>query len=248
MASIDVVVPVGPRHWQFVPRLLKNLSQSEFAIGNVILAPSGTGRFPPCVARGLHQSVTILPTLASASASTNRNRGWDSATADFVAFCDADDYYHRERLGHALRVARETSASVVIHNYWKLRPRRVLSPRISEFAIVTPSEIRQLNPTRNLSDIRLEQGGANIHVSDPPQRSWRVHHGHPIIRTDVKVRYREFPYGEDGFLLQECLEAGISMAYTSARLSLYEPLAVKSASSWIMATARHQGARALRRA
>lgn len=247
MESVDVVVPVGPRHWNFVPRLLANLSESESPIGNVIIAPSGPGEFPSEVLRVTDQSVRILPTLACASASTNRNRGWDAATADFVAFCDADDYYHRERIGHALVVARKANASVILHNYWRLRPKRVLSPRVPQSSVVTPSEIRWLNPTLDLDDIRLEQGGANIRVSNTTRRMWRVHHGHPIVRTDVKIRYREVPYGEDGLLLQECLQEEISIAYTSAKLSLYEPLSLESASNWILGRARHHAARALRR-
>ena len=65
------------------------------------------------------ESARII-SLPHSNAGHCRNIGIEAAVGEYLAFCDADDYFAEDLLNVSLRRAEETGADIVGFNYWKV--------------------------------------------------------------------------------------------------------------------------------
>ena len=76
-------------------------------------------------------AIEVSPTNIGPGAA--RNRGWNLATSDFIAFLDSDDSWHPEKLRLQGEVVRMFPESVLFgHGYLVLRPGEVASRDVDE--------------------------------------------------------------------------------------------------------------------
>lgn len=72
---------------------------------------------------------------ANAGVSAARNRGMAEAQADWVAFCDADDVWHEDKLAIvAAAIERAEDADLVFHDFWSIESGLVVDARSTHSA------------------------------------------------------------------------------------------------------------------
>lgn len=244
LGSITVVTPVGPNHLTFVPRHLRNIYSHSVARVEVVLAPSAP---IPESDRLLqtYPNLRILEPQVSASAAFNRNRGWDVATTDFVAFCDVDDYYFPWRL-EIMEFALVTyQADVGYHGYLHLRNPRFIAAQVPKSPTVVPPEtIAALNDWRipNLED--TVRGRNNLRF---PGSGVAAHFAHVVVRRTVRDRFPLIQHGEDGVFGLQCMLSGHRIILVNAVLSIYDPLSPSTLVKFAQGRARHHAVSWIRR-
>lgn len=87
--KVSVIIPVY-RHPELLHRAIRSVKQQSYTNNEVILVDSSDIETPPTVDKHIHQQPEG-PAKA-------RNAGLDSAEGDLIAFLDADDYWHRNKL------------------------------------------------------------------------------------------------------------------------------------------------------
>lgn len=234
--SITVVTPVGPNHLSFVPRHLRNIYSNCVAHVEVVLAPSAP---IPGADRLLktYPNLRILEPLVSATAALNRNRGWDVATTDFVAFCDVDDYYLPWRLEVMESALITHGADVGYHGYLHLRsPRFMATKGPRSPAVISPESIAAVNEGRVASLDDTARGRNNLHF---PGNVVDAHLAHVVVRRTVRNRFPLIRHGEDGVFGLQCLRSGHRILLVNAVLSIYDPLTVGTLARFAQGRARH---------
>lgn len=102
MASVSVVIPCY-RCADTIERAVASVANQTVRPAELILVDDGSGDQTPAVLTRLRLlygedwiRVLLLPCNVGVSAA--RNAGWESASSDFVAFLDADDSWHPEKI------------------------------------------------------------------------------------------------------------------------------------------------------
>lgn len=120
--KVSVVVPVSgadPHLWEAVA----SLRRQSRAPPEVVVVHSGD---EDEVARGLPDAAWCtyanVPARGPAAA---RNRGIDLASGDVIGFCDADDWWHPEKLARQLPVLHRTGADLVYADEYLRRDGRL---------------------------------------------------------------------------------------------------------------------------
>ncbi|WP_190277061.1 glycosyltransferase family 2 protein [Candidatus Planktophila versatilis] len=230
----SVVVPIIPKHFVYLPKLLKEFESEEESVGEIIICASSTidtdlSRLQLIKSESnLSKLIRILSTDLYQTAGLNRNRGWESALFPVVSFIDADDTYHPKRLKILNEVLEATGADCVVHDYYRLTPRFRFKLSVNKFSRVSTSdEMRKANsgiksdhdPADN-----LYRGETNLRLPSNVSKRSRIHHGHATVKTKILLRFSDRRFGEDGELLQKIVNSGLDLVYLDAKLSIYDRL------------------------
>lgn len=235
--SVTVVVPLVPAHDKFVPNLIEQLSQERDVIASVVLSRSSARnrnvRMLLDEVASLQSDhgieIEVIATHRQQLAGQNRNRGWFRVRTPFTAFLDADDEYAQDRLARLLEVAESEASDLVIHDFML---KTVETDKIPKTSWTTQDLVRSdalyeatFAQGRNRQKEGQTPGDTNVIVPPNSTQYTSVHHGHILVRTDLRrtFRYSTLYPGEDGQFCRDVLWGGGTVTYIPARLSAYRP-------------------------
>ncbi len=235
--SITVVVPLVPAHDHFLPNLIGQLSSERDVIAKVVLARSSARsrnmRELFGTVRRLEADygvrINVLATHRQQLAGQNRNRGWHNVQTPFTAFLDADDEYAQDRLSTLMQVAESENSDLVLHDF-------MLKERETDVLPMATWSTQDLIRTEYLYEATFAEGrdraregrtpgDTNVRVPQEGAKVRRVHHGHVLVRTEMRKTYafsNLYP-GEDGQFCRDILWGGGRVVYVPAQLSAYRP-------------------------
>jgi len=231
---ITLVIPLVPKHDQYLPDLLSGLGADRVLIDKVVLARSelpswkrrAFSRWADDLAQKIGVRVETSSTSKRCTAGINRNRGWQISNSMYTAFVDADDSYSASRLHLLLNVAEEFNSNLVLHDYWLPHElQESAAPDIWGMDEVVQDDVL-LEATFPVGRDRHSEGrnpgDTNINVP-PMTREQRVAHGHTLVRTDIypAIRFGPIYPGEDGQFCRDVLWFLGRVSYVPARLAVY---------------------------
>jgi glycosyltransferase involved in cell wall biosynthesis len=212
LPSISICIPCIPKHLDKLPRMLRSIATQTMKPKEVIVALSSfTGDAGELEMKlSATYPVRILPTSEKLYAGGNRERAIKVATGDLIAFLDADDEIHPQRLEIISQLAAETNAKCIL----------------TTFVYDKDREADYFEHRYNWRDARLKRGkalyedtasddNASAPVLKPAPLSskggWTsIVHGNPTCAIEVfsQVHPRNIAQrGEDAYFLREVLVA-----------------------------------------
>ena len=102
--KISCVIPVFNGE-KFLRETLESIGNQTLAPLEIVVADDGSSDASLDIARGF--PLVRIVTQKTAGPAATRNLGWRSARGDFVAFLDADDLWHPEKLAIQSEILRE---------------------------------------------------------------------------------------------------------------------------------------------
>jgi glycosyltransferase involved in cell wall biosynthesis len=201
MVSFSIVIPCYPAHFKFLNRIVEQINKFNtapgFDIKEIIIAASETTSIDIQVAS--KYPIVNHTTTARCNAATNRNRGWERVTGDWIVFLDADDFYHPDKIKITYDVLSQYSnIDCIVHSYnFGTSPGSTFLKPIEAYNIVSNQIIHDhMFPDNIWHDRNPDNGGYNISHPAPPIR---ISHGMPTVRASSTIRYNKgLRYGEDG--------------------------------------------------
>lgn len=209
----SIVVPCHPPHFRLIRRIIDNIQAFHVtetcSIKEIIFAASETNGDIP-IPSECRYPIIIHSTRSKCNAATNRNRGWERATGEWIVFLDSDDVYHVDklRITYDLLTAHP-DADCLAHSYVRHGSNFVQSPILTFNAVTGPSIYATMFPDHTWRERNPERGGFNIHM--PSEFTFPVHHGVVTVRKSSHIRFKEsLNFGEDGrFCSQHAFEKKI---------------------------------------
>jgi glycosyltransferase involved in cell wall biosynthesis len=212
-----VVIPLIPQHDFEIKRILRLLAKEQHLIKEVIICRSETKISEASIKRryakyansvGFDREINVNCVSSIARDGTNRNRGWQTATTEYVAFMDADDLYAEMRLTKLIEAFKSTRADGILHSYSSsVLPREFCdTPEIA---------------TRTIS-VKKNEIGVDCLV-DSLGNELKVHFAHITVRNQVKDSLMftdRFP-GADWEFATQLVSQGFNVQYLNQELSAW---------------------------
>jgi teichuronic acid biosynthesis glycosyltransferase TuaG len=116
--KISVIIPAYNAAKTIVTTIQSILNQSYPACEIIVVDDCSTDNSTEIVRQHFKDEVILITLCTNAGPSTARNRGWDYASGEYVAFVDADDQWHREKLAICAKaLAAKPSTELLWHHY-----------------------------------------------------------------------------------------------------------------------------------
>jgi glycosyltransferase involved in cell wall biosynthesis len=222
---ISVIIPCYPPHIELLLRCLQSTAGQTLKPDQVIICLSEANSE---LARGLERlfspliPVQVIETTEKQTAGQNRNRGLNVAKGDIVAFIDADDIMHPQRLEIMQKIIASKNSSLVLHDY----SNRTLDFNyydLSNLKIITANQILEATfgspPVRNIELETGSNGDTNLSIGI----TCKIQHGCVAVkRDDAKaVGFTDMPMGEDGRFCRDMLWKYRNATFVAAKLVDY---------------------------
>jgi glycosyltransferase involved in cell wall biosynthesis len=234
----SIVIPVIPRHFHYLKKLLDELMQEDEYIGEIHVCASSVDqtsllKLKQIIAHStLDAKTQVHSCLDMKTAGENRNYGWKKAIFEIVVFLDADDLYYPKRLEVVIEVMNTHRADAVVHDYYRMVPKFFFTLNNNEnYSVVSAEKLYQINRSKfekSLPIGNLYAGESNLIVMGLDSKKRKVHHGHLTVRRDVPLRYTNRSLGEDGELILEILKSGYNLVYLPLKLSIYDRFSMRN--------------------
>lgn len=234
--TLSAVISLVPAHLRFLDSLLSNLLSSTHPFSEVIIVASGFGRR----VRSLESISGRLPfenmklvQCSLQSAGANRNLGWKHATAELVAFLDADDLYHPLRNSIAAKSFQNQQFDLFLNSFVPFQTegevQRHLNsdPRGSEQTFSSIDFFHGTLVERARDRVAEISGTATSTVLEftNKQATFPIHHAHAIVRNTLKKDFRFHEIfgmrNEDSIFVRDILESGADIVVSAQQLSFY---------------------------
>lgn len=121
MATISVIIPCY-NAGEYIEKTLRALEQQTLQDFEVIAvddcSSDNTAEVIRTIAAGSNLQITLLQNEVNSGPALSRNRAIDASCAEFVCFCDSDDWYEEDYLQLMYEKSQEENADIVIADYY----------------------------------------------------------------------------------------------------------------------------------
>lgn len=155
--AVSVILPVrnGAR---FLPQTLDSIAANATVEMEVIAVDDGSTDASPAILRS-NPLVSRVLVLSGKGPAAARNAGLQAASADFVAFLDADDLWPRATLERLLRGLRESPEAQVSQGKVATLAEADLHPRLRHLVLAEPTYLVNLGSALFRRETVLALGG-----------------------------------------------------------------------------------------
>jgi glycosyltransferase involved in cell wall biosynthesis len=183
--QFSVIIPVY-NSAKTLPRALESVLDQTWPAHEIIVVDDGSTDNSLQVANDFASKVRVIH-QSNAGVSAARNRGADSATGDWLAFLDADDWYYPDRLRwHAEWIGRDTDLDFLTGDY---QYRREDGSLISTSMELHPSGREMLGKAGGITEVVMESQEigsfvadhfGDIHTLSIPRKTFHELGGYPL--------------------------------------------------------------------
>ena len=160
--KFSVIIPVY-NSAETLPRAIESVVEQTWPAYEIIVVDDGSTDNSMQVANGFASKVRVIQ-QSNAGVSAARNRGAESATGDWLAFLDADDWYYPDRLKwHAEWIGRDADLDFLTGDY---EYRREDGTLISTSMVLHPSGREMLGKAGGLNEVVMESQEIGSFVAD----------------------------------------------------------------------------------
>ncbi len=111
--SVDVIIPVY-NGANFIEKAIESvMAQTNAIIGKIIVVNDGSSDATVSVIRAMNLPSLELITTPNRGVAAARNTGVAAANSEWIAFLDADDCWHSDKLENQLAIAQQKNVSFV---------------------------------------------------------------------------------------------------------------------------------------
>lgn len=198
--SVSVVIP----HYNSadsLERALRSVAAQTLPVREVIVVDDGSSAAQAARARELTEAGPrgrFIALAENAGPATARNRGWDAATGEWVAFLDSDDAWHAQKLAAVFGAVRAIPTRVDLIASRTVRvarvadldaiaiPRRYLAKRVRIWNLLWRNSIATTSVVLRRS-IRSRFSVGRRHAEDYELWLTIVGTGHPAVFLDLEL-------------------------------------------------------------
>jgi len=160
--KFSVIIPVYNLA-ETLPRAIESVIEQTWPAHEIIVVDDGSTDNSLHVANGFANKVRVISQV-NAGVSAARNRGAESATGDWLAFLDADDWYYSNRLRwHAEWIGRDAQLDFLTGDY---DYRREDGSLISTSMALHPSGREMLEKAGGKNEVVMESQEIGSFVAD----------------------------------------------------------------------------------
>ena len=160
--KFSVIMPVYNLA-ETLPRAIESVIDQSWPAHEIIVVDDGSTDNSLQVANGFASKVRVI-SQTNAGVSAARNRGAESATGDWLAFLDADDWYYPDRLRwHAEWIGRDADLDFLTGDY---EYRREDGSLISTSMVLHPSGREMLEKAEGKNEVVMELQEIGPFVAD----------------------------------------------------------------------------------
>lgn len=208
-APVSVIIPCF-RNAATIERAVQSALQQTMPPAELLIVDDASDDNTPEILHTIQQThgadrVSIITLKENSGPAAARNAGWDAATQPFIAFLDADDSWHPEKIsrqhafmqatpeamlsGHASMVLESDAPPMTVGqtSVTRMSSRHMLSTN----PFVTPSAM-----LRNTPDYRFH--GNQHHMEDYLLWLQIYLDGHPVFMLNATLAYLHKPFGASG--------------------------------------------------
>jgi GT2 family glycosyltransferase len=160
--KFSVIIPVY-NSAKTLPRALESVIEQTWPAHEIVVVDDGSTDNSVQVAKGFGSKVRVIQ-QSNAGVSAARNRGAESATGDWLAFLDADDWYYPDRLRwHAEWIERDADLDFLTGDY---EYRREDGSLIGTSMVLHPSGREMLEKAGGINEVVMESQEIGSFVAD----------------------------------------------------------------------------------
>ncbi len=201
MASVDIIVPLFNKADTIV-RTIRSIQNQTISEWTLIIVDDGSTDDGPKRVRQIRDGRIKLIQQENAGPGSARNRGIAEATAEYVAFLDADDEWYPWYLENSITALNAENVTFVGSMYYEWP--------------------KQIDMTGHWAKRGVHQGVYSVDTQTTPEQieSWSLffHVGTTVVRRDIALKYHGF------YDAEKCLAGEDTIFF--ARLVLNEKFSI----------------------
>ena len=229
---ISVIIPCYPPHFNKMPTILSDVQKQTVQPIEIIVAMSQTTDERALILKeAWHKFVDVPLSVVNIQrpqmAGINRNMGATHAKGTHLMFIDADDRIHRQKIEVTEYLIKKYDPNIILHSFFFKKNIKELNFEI-DLEKIEPVQNQTLfdrtfgNPPKRNNEYERTVGNGRTNVMCP----FRIHHGFPVVKREIweKVRYTNWPRGEDGKFCRDILWNIGGMIAIPEILMVYKPI------------------------